>query len=493
MAYQVGNAAYPTATEIRDQILRDLVYYGQQHGISYNVKRGSDYYNLAQSLANRVVVAIANNRISHDQRNPLTASGDDLLDLARVYGIVPRDASISSGTVAVKVGGTGSVTIPSGWQGTGPNGKKYVTVSTVTVSNGDSVSVVSVDSGEDTELETGDQITWDSAAIALLLNPATVESPGIVGGEDTDDVEDVRRRLIDKLAAQAVGGNGASIRQWSEEISAQIDGSFVYQGLRGPGSLDSCIVRNAGNRTVTGPVVDQARANVAAEMPGGVVSINLTTVAPEELDVILEASLPLPRSGGGAGGGWRDVEPWPAEPVKITAKVGSTLTVNGSTSPEVGQSIGLWDRSDVDEPVMREFQIVTVGGSSGAWTFTVDGAIGFAAVDDYVSAGAANLAAYAADVYAEFVALGPGEKTDDEDLLVRSARYPGPDEIAPYEITNKILAGALDAYDELLELRFFATYEAGTTTNRTTPSLPVTPMSPPNVLVCRRLAIIRKS
>lgn len=492
MAFQVGNQAYPTAAEIRDQILRDLYYYGQQHGIAYNVRPGSDYFKLAQAFANRVVVAIANNRISHDQRNPLTATGEDLTTLARVYGIEPRPSSISSGSVTVKVGGTATVTIPSGWQATGPNGKKYTVVSTEPVENGDSVAVVSVETGAATVLPTGSQITWDSAAIALLLNPATVEAPGIVGGEDEDDEEDIRRRLIDKLVAQAVGGNSASIKGWAEEISASIDGAYVFQAVRGPGSLDVCVVRNAGDRTVTGPVVDDARSNVRAEMPGGVVSINATTVDPVELDVILEATLPLPRTGGGAGGGWRDVEPWPSALVKVTNKVGTTLTVNGSTSPSVGTSLGLWDASDPDEPVMREFRAVTVGGTSGAWTLTVDGAIGFVEIGDYVSAGASGLVQYASDVYAEFVALGPGEKTDNPDLLPRSARYPGPDEVGPYEITGKILAGALDAYDELLELRFLATYEAGTTTPRTTPGLPATTASPPKIIVCRNLAIVRK-
>jgi hypothetical protein len=492
MTYQVGNAAYPTANELRDQILRDLTYYGQVHGITFNVKKGSEHYATAQALANRLVVAIANNRISHDQRNPLIAEGDDLYDMARVYGIVERDASVSAGSVSVKVGGGSSVTIPAGWQATGPNGKKYVTTGAATVSNGGSVDMTSVDTGEDTELDTGDQLTWDSAAIALLLNPATVESPGIVGGEDTDDVEDIRRRFLDKLAAQAIGGNGASIKEWSEEPSAQVSAAFVYQGLMGPGSLSSCVIRDQGDRTVTGAVVDLCRQNLQAELPGGVISINLTTCSPENLDIVLGAVLPLPRSAGGAGGGWRDADPWPAALVKVTAIVGTTLTVNGSTSPIVGQSIGLWNRTDTDAPVMTERTVLTVGGSSGAWTITLDGAIGFVGVDDYVSAGASGLVQYAADVYAEFVKLGPGEKTENEDLLPRSARYPSPEVTAPYTLTAKQLAPVLDAYDELLDLTYSATYESGTTTPRTTPSIPATTSDAPKILVCRRLAIVKK-
>jgi uncharacterized phage protein gp47/JayE len=494
MAFQVGNAAYPSASEIRDQILRDLDYYGRQHGIVFNIRPGSEHYLTATAIANRVVVAIANNRISNDQRNPLTATGTALRDLARVYGIVERPATASSGPATVKVGGGATVTIPAGWQGTAPNGKKYRTTTEVLAAvNGSSVTFLSVDAGADTELVPGTQITWDSAAVASLLNPATVASPGVVGGADTDDDEDIRRRLVDRLAAQAVGGNAASIKGWAEEVSPSISLAVVYQGIRGPGSVDVAVLRDAGDRTVVGTTVDLARANVAAELPGGVISVNCTTVNPQLLDIVVEAELPLPRSAGGTGGGWRDAEPWPAELTKVTAIFGATHTVDSTAAPIVGQSIGLWDYSDPDEPVMRERSIATVGGSAGAWTVTfAGGGTGFVGVGDYVSAGATNLPAYAADLYAQFLLLGPGEKTDNVDLLPRSARYPSPEATSPFALTNKQIGEVLAKYDEMLDLRYLATYESGTTTTRTTPGLPATTASAPKILVCRRLAFVRK-
>jgi uncharacterized phage protein gp47/JayE len=489
--FAVGNAAYPTAVQIRDQILSDLTYYGSQGGIVFNVKPGSEHYKVATALANRVTIAIANNKISNDQRNPLTSTGEPLRDIARVYGIVERPSSQSSGNVSIKVATGVSITIPTGWQGTGPNSKKYVTTQLNSgVVNGDSIAMISVESGADTVLTTGQQITWDSAAIASLINPATVLSPGIRGGADTDDDEDIRRRLLDRLAAQAVGGNGASLKGWAEETSASIHSAYVYQGIRGPATADIAIIASTGDRTLSGAIVDSSRANVVASMPGGVVSINLTTVVAEELDIIFEVRLPLPESMGGTGGGWRDAVPWPSDLVQVTAIAGSNFTVDGSTSPVVGQSIGLWNRSDIDDPVMEERTITAVSGSTGAWVITMTGSNSFVVVGDYVSAGATNLVAYAASAYAQFLLLGPGEKTNNVDLLPRSARYPSTETSGSMELTNRQISEVMNEYDEMIDLSYGAVYETSTTTTRLSPSIPSTTSSPPRILVCKRLAFI---
>lgn len=491
--FSVGSAAYPTVVEIRDQILSDLTYYGLQSGIAYNVKPGSEYYKTATALANRVTIAIANNKISNDQRNPLTATGDALRDIARVYGITERPASKSSGDVSVKVATGISTTIQAGWQGTGSNGKKYITVQVETaIENGDTITLRSVEAGVDTVLATGSQITWDSAANASLLSPATVLAPGIRGGEDADNDDDIRRRLIDRLSAQAVGGNGASLKSWAEEISASIGSAFVYQAVRGPASVDIAIISETGDRTLSGTIVDDSRSNVELKMPGGVVSINLTTVYPEELDIVLEAKLPLPEVAGGTGGGWRDAIPWPAEETRISNVAGVNFTVNSTAAPVVGQSIGLWDRSDVDAPVMRERAVTSVSGSAGAWIITLSGANGFVVVGDYVSAGATNLINYAATAYAQFLLLGPGEKTDNVDLLPRSARYPSADVTAPMDLTNRQIAEIMNVYDEMSDLEYVATYDTGLLTTRRSPSIPGVSSDRPRVLVCKKLAIIRK-
>jgi uncharacterized phage protein gp47/JayE len=490
VTYPVGSQAYPTAVEIRDQILRDLGYHGARNGLTYNTRPGSDYYKLATALANRVAIAIANNQISNDQRNPLLAAGTNLREIARVYGIEPRPASRSAGLATVSV--TTSTSIPAGWQATAGNGLKYQVQSTQTVTNGQQILIASVGTGFATRLPFGSQLTWDSAAIATLLNPLVVSSlGGITGGFDEDDDEDIRRRLVDRLAAQAVGGNGASIKAWSEEISAGIQAGFVYEALRGPGSFDFAITREDGDRTVDGQLVIQSTANVIANMPGGVVSINGTTVDPEEIDVIFAARLPLPEAAGGTGGGWIDASPFPDQIVRVLSTFGALVTIDAATEPQVGQTIGLWDGT-VDPPVMKMFQILTVDGSPGNFDITLNGATSFVDPDDILSAGADNLVAYAALARDEFLALGPGEKTDNVDILPRALRYPRPEVSFPYDVTSKQITAVQAAFFEISDLSYAGVFEEGTGVTRLSPSLPMTTAEPPKQLVARRIAFIRK-
>src|SRR5512147_2547799 len=146
----VGSAAYPTPSEIRDAILRDLLFYGLRNGITFNVLPGSKHYIEATALANRLSIAISNNQISNDQRNPLLATGTALEDFARVYGITRRPASKAVGFIIVAC--TGAVTIPLGFRATGPSGKKYEPVASQTVSNGDAFEMVAVEAGAEANI-----------------------------------------------------------------------------------------------------------------------------------------------------------------------------------------------------------------------------------------------------------------------------------------------------------------------------------------------------
>ena len=286
--------------------------------------------------------------------------------------------------------------------------------------------------------------------------------------------------------------NGASLKGWAEEISASIGAAYVYQAVRGPCTVDIAILSLTGDRTLSGTVVDSSRSNVESKMPGGVVSINVTTIYPEELDIVLGAKLPLPEVAGGTGGGWRDSTPWPAELTRVSVVAGANFTVDSTAAPVVGQSIGLWDRSDVDAPVMQERTVASVSGSAGAWVLTLSGANAFVIVGDYVSAGATNLINYAATAYAQFLLLGPGEKTTNPDLLPRSARYPTAEVTAPQDLTARQISEIMNEYDEMSDLEYVATYETATVTNRRSPSIPGTTAGSPRVLVCKKLAIIRK-
>jgi uncharacterized phage protein gp47/JayE len=492
MATPVGEAAYPTVAEIRDGILRNLLNYGLQYGITFNVLPGSEHYLVATAIANQFAIAIANNKISNENRNFLTATGTALEDIARAYAVTKRPASPSTGFVILDISGTCS--IPLLYQATAPNGKKYIPVTAgVGLVDEDVFEMQSVESGALTVLAPGTILTWDSAAIANLRPTAVVDGGGIDGGTDGDSDEVLRRRLIERLAEQAIGGNASSVRGWAEEPSAAIEAAYVFQGAQGPGSYAFAITKAGTDRTPSDAVVQLAAANVQAKMPGGVVTLNATSVFAEYVDIVFSTILPLPPTSGGTGGGWRDATPWPTEITRITAISGLQLTVNSTTPPVLGNHIGVWD------PVaqaMREFEIVSaVTGGVGAWIFSVSGSTSFitAANEFYVSAGAENLIAYAGDALAEINKLGPGEKTDSIELLPRALRFPSPEVVAPYRLTSLQPAGVTALHPEIIGLEYAARYATGTATPLTSASVPPTTADPPRILVLKHLAFIKAS
>jgi hypothetical protein len=282
---------------------------------------------------------------------------------------------------------------------------------------------------------------------------------------------------------------------------AAVDSVYVHAAVRGPGSLDVVIVRNEGDRALGTTTVNAVAAYLAANLPGHA-DINVTSVLEQGLDVVFLGTLPLPSTAGGAGGGWRDASPWPSgTPVagsndgKVTAYISNTgvATVRTTDTPVAGQSIGIWDP---DAAEMYEYTVVTVAGSAGAWTITVQdsaGAVGFKAspLGAYVSAGAVNLTSYANTIAAQFLLLGPGEKTSNQDILPRGRRQPTVDQGAAMDVDHRILGNVQATHTELV-LDYGLRLETGTTTTRTSPSLPSSTAGEPRILTLKYWAIWKK-
>jgi hypothetical protein len=204
---------------------------------------------------------------------------------------------------------------------------------------------------------------------------------------------------------------------------------------------------------------------------------------------VIAMSLPLPKVAGGAGGGWRDATPWPRANVKVTAYSNDIATVNGAVAPAVGNHIGIWDPT---EETMNEYTIATVSGS-GPWTITVQTGFGFDPTGAYVSAGASRLGEYADALAAQYVLLGPGEKTDWPELLPLALRQPGADVAYPSDVTSVQLNAGLSGatFPEILNAAYALSVETGTSTARTSPSLPSAVADPPRRLKLKHLAIRR--
>jgi len=492
----IGTINYPTAAEVRDGILRTIKLGCARVGIVVNVLVGSEPYVKAEALARRLVVAYANNKIALQEYSPLTATGDRLIQVAAIFGVVPRPPSTATGFVTIS--STGTVIIPAEYRAVAPNGETYDTITGGSVPNGGTIEMVAVNTGTATNQKAGTKLTWTSGLVGGLGATCTVAVGGIDGGAPADDDETLRTRLLDRLANPSVGGNNASVKQTAENASAAVEAAYVYAAARGPASLDAAITKAGGDRTLSDATVALVAAAVRGALPGHV-DVNITTVTAQEVDVVFRAGLPIPGTSGGAGGGWRDPVSWPqGSPTpgtndgKVTAYTAPTATVRTTTSPIVGQNIGVWD--PVGE-VMHQYTITTVGGVSGAYTIQVqglEGAAGFKSdpTGAYVSAGAFHLPSYAATMLSEVRKLGPGEKTDSPDVLPRARRYPLINHTHPTDLDARITGNIQAVHPELV---FQGTggfsVDTGTTNTRTSPGLPTTTADPPNILVLKYFAI----
>jgi uncharacterized phage protein gp47/JayE len=485
----VDGMFYPTEPEIRDQLLRAIYLAHLRRDLTVNILPGSDYEIMCTALARVIVIAFSNNRIALRDVSPLTATGDNLRLIARLFGVEERAAVGASGFATITA--TTIVVIPAAYTITAPNGKQYQTPAVQTVPSLTPVALVAVDTGADTDQEAGTILKWDSAAIGALSSTATVTTSGLTGGADADTDETLRARLLERLATPAAAGNWAQLAGWALASSASVGSAYVYSAVRGPGSVDIAVLGTSDDRALSATVVAQAAAYVVARVPG-FASINVTPVYPELVDVSVAAQLPLPKFAGGAGGGWVDAAPWPSDDAIVAAVSGTQLDVTTGTVPALGQHIALWNP---DDQTLTSFLITSAPSViGGGYRFNVapvggGGMPAWVAPGFYISASADKLGDYAAELAAAFLGLGPGEKSTNPDIVPRALRKPSPDVSGVANLTSLVLAAITNAHPEILSLAWGARRATGTLTTLTGPSIPPTTADPPRLLSLRHLAI----
>ena len=491
---------YPTKEEAKTLYLNALAAGCERAGITINVLPGSLNDFKADAIASIAVPAYANNKLARQSLSPLEASDDQIIDVAAAYGVIPRDASPSQGFVAVSLSsGASSVIIPAGFQATASDGTKIETVAVATVADGDTLAVQASTGGASTNLAAGTQVQWDSASVAYLKRTATVAAGGLTLGRDADTAAVVRQRLLERLSSPGTGGNWAFVRSLAEGASASVSAAFVYPAIGGPGSYGVCVVSDETDRQVSASIINTVAATIVGTMPGHAY-LNCTGTQTQYLDVILGLSIPSPTFGGGTGGGWRDASPWPSSGsggiVKITSYDSSTGTITTDAvtagTCAAGTHIGIWD---YETETMHEFEVLTAVVTVNL-KLTVVGGFPKDFSGRYISAGAENLTGYAATALEAFKALGPGEKSTNTAIIPRGARRPVPTSTEwPQYISSRFLETWLNNHDEIADVRIAtdgggnaASYETGTTTTRTTPSIPTSHLDPPYILCPKHLA-----
>ena len=447
-----------TPNQIREDYLRTIKAGLAQLGITANVSKNSDYYVQAQAVADQISALFYNIEVSADELMPDTATGEYLDRLLNTYGLSRKAASTASGKIQLV--SDQPTFIVTGNELISSVGSIYQVIIGGSYSNGDIISVVSKDAGDQTNLAVGSILSW-------VQNPAGAQSTVVVteaitGGVNAEDDETARTRLLSRLANPPGAGNWQQVAEIAEASDPAVQKAFVHAAANGPGTMHVVVVGYPSSvsksRTIDSNKLNSTIIPYIKGLLPEYVETTITSATSTSTDVAFSLSLPVPTSsfGNSQNGGWLDATPFPTVDgtsilyCDVTAVTNtSQITIRSATAPSAGISRIAWvDRSNWTVKTAR----VTSYTGTGPYALTLDKPLVGIEVGDYVFPAATNAQAYldavvgTQDSPTGFYTLGPGEKTL---LIPRSARQPKPSSSFPYKVDASILRALTNAGSEV--------------------------------------------
>lgn len=496
----------PTADQIRDNYLRAVKAGLIARGVlNPNVNAGSDDYITGQAVGNEVEVVSYNTVLSADQLMPDTATGKNLVRIMAIYGLAPRPAQPSFGSIVFRTATPQGIVI--GAQLLDPNGNIFVVTTGGVYSDGDLIPVESSGVGSSTNLPAGTSLKWVSPP-PYAQPTALLASGGTSGGVDAELDDDARTRLLTLIQDAPGSGDDAQVMAFAEQGSASVQKAFVYPAANGPGTEHVAVVGFASasasrSRAVTVSVLSAASSSTIGQLPTYTNCV-VTATADQLADVAFLLTMPSSTSASppGDGSGFVDANPWPSVTGATTQRMrvhaadltptSTAFSVESMTAPTVGQSICWIDRDTFSLHTAKVRLVGTTyaspsGGTPGRYGVTIDtpfvSTVGSIPADgDYIFPFAVNAANYLAAVLSSFAGLGPYEKQLSVSLP-RAARQPRYFKSWPYSLTDLFLRALEDAGVEVLTAAW--AYQNGGTV---TPALPATITSAPNIFAPRQIA-----
>jgi len=492
-----------SAAEIRDDFLTDVRLEARKYADSDQVDRitrpGTDWFILATAMGNLGILQYSNITKASTEANILTATGDSLDDFREALGLPLVNASPATGRIVITTQPSSAVANFNGHELVLPNGKRAkVDGVFVGVADQDEVPVITIDTGSDCNLAANSTIRFVSPPPNVQTNAKVSTNFPLIGGTDEETDERKRDRILNRLQTVPAGGNWGYCIEESLNALATVQYAFVYPALGGPGSSKVAICKDINpslydfSRSLSAQATAIVRDALHAVMPDEM-EIVVASVVSESTDVAIRVTVPDSAQAGGNGLGWYDVTPWPefgAAPTAISAITsdGLDITVDSPTviAPIAGQThIAWW--SSVDQAFSIRLVTEVLAAVPGAWQLRLDQPIfdhnnTIAAVGDYVSPAAVNIVAYGNTWRESLRRLGPGENTTDPNRLPRALRHPFVADDWNSSLTVKQLLQLSDAHDEISDASWG--YRS-----LTTPTVPVSVVTAPNVLVPRHFGI----
>lgn len=151
--------------------------------------------------------------------------------------VPPLYASAATGKV-IQTGVAGA-SVPKGFIYTSSAGKRYYTSSSYTVGSGGTVEVwvTAEESGEDSNLDAGSEVTVSSALSAGLDSTVKVASDGIAGGVNGETDEEYLSRVMTALRNTTRYGKTGDFAAWAIDSTSEVTKAFEIPSFDIFGSL----------------------------------------------------------------------------------------------------------------------------------------------------------------------------------------------------------------------------------------------------------------
>lgn len=378
-----------------------------------------------------------------------------------------------------------------------PSGKRYQVLYTVTSSpSGANAAVIlkGVDTGEDTNIPAGTELTWGNGPLGNT-GPAVVVGNFTGGTADETDAQ-FASRLLARIRHKPASGNSAHFRVWARDSSNAVDTAFVYACAMQAGTVLVCITQKRS--TVKGPAGRLPSALTLADAiayltpPGSPVvptppHVLLVGPVPEPSDMVMRLGMPLGQSTG-----WADLQPWPGSaltlPTTITNITTATqfdITIPTGSPPLPGPrpALMVWDDA------LSRFEKLNldgdVVGASPTYTVTVSPTSKVLAIGDYICPDTSRRDLIAETVEEYFDTLGTGEVVDivNDPRGHRAFRFPKPAEEFPQRAGSSVLNNLTDALGSGLGDSSFEDASV------VLPSIPADPTLGPSLIVAGKIGI----
>jgi hypothetical protein len=482
-----------SSEEIRTQFLRDIELEARKQGIDNPpIQPKSTWFVLATGISNAALITTSNVAIAQRDGDVLRATGAGLDEQRKGEGLPELPAQGASGYIRLRV--FGSTHVDAGAQLIAKkNGKRYEVIYPVDdPSNGEEIKIRAKSTGEDTDLRSGEILTWANTPPNLSAEVAVSNTLPVTGGRNDETDEEKRERIMSRRRHPPAGGNWSHLVELAKSIPA-VQGAYVYPALGGASSIKVVVTKdiipsdNDYTRIPSDGILRAVREVIQGELPDGNALV-IQATAEESTSVSVTVDIPDSKSSGGNGQGWLNATPWPPLDGGDTEVTVSGVTSNKvimvdaatTTEPVDGQTRIGWFSPTTQSFITR--LVVSSSGSSGSWSLTLDRPLVDArgngvAVGDYISPDAANLPGYGTSLSALMAKLGPGENTSDPNRIGdgRSLRHPLLSDKDPASIGNSILRRLQEMHPEIVDIELSAV-------STTTPSIPGTVEDAPNVL-----------